>query len=131
MKYRVDVIKKLLNCVYDSELPYSTPTKLLSIIKKYYPEKSEEFFVAYRGVLKELNLMRSTHDDFGMSITAFNQILHDSGTKIYLTYAGQEFLEKLNDEAIWNKICKNGSSLGLGALKVVGTSLLQQYLANL
>lgn len=127
MQYKIEVIKNLLNAVYESELPFTTNNELLN---NEFGSCQNEYAYAYTKILSELNLMKSDADNFGFERFVSGELICKQ-TNVYLTYAGQEFIQKLNDKTIWNKIIKNGSSMGLGTLKVLAPCLLTQFVAGL
>jgi len=134
MKYRIDVIKGLLGYMYDSEQAYVMNTELHAIVSNCYENNNGDYTVAYFNIITELQLVDfqySSNFGFNEQSCGGSITYAIAELKVCLTYKGQEFIEKLNDKTIWNKICKNGSSLGLGTLKVIGSSLLQQYLSKL
>jgi len=130
MQYKIEVIKNLLNAVYESEFPFTTNIELLNIINNEFGSYQNEYADAYTKILSELNLMKSDADNFGFERFVSGELICKQ-TNVYLTYAGQEFIQKLNDKTIWNKIIKNGSSIGLGTLKVLAPCLLTQFVAGL
>ena len=128
MKYRIDVIKKLLN-VACSDLP-KTNIDLLKIITPEYPDRTIECLIEYTKVLSELGLMTSDDKNFGLS-TGLNGHTSYFQTKIHLTHQGNEFIDKLNNEAIWTTVKDNAQSATLGLLKALAPSLLSQYIMSL
>ena len=134
MKYRIDVIKELLGCMYNSEQAYVMNTELHAIVSNYYENNNGDDTVAYFKIITELQLVDFKYSsNFGFNEQSCGGSITYviAAIRVCLTYKGQEFIEKLNDKTIWNKICKNGSSLGLETLKVIGSSLLQKYLSTL
>ncbi|AEB28580.1 hypothetical protein [Francisella hispaniensis] len=130
MKYRIDVIKKLLNVAHESELPHTTNIALMGVIKQEYSEYVDEYFVAYTKVLDELSLMKSNANGFGV-VSSMNGTYSLFQTNVWLTYQGQEFIEKLNDDTIWKKIYFGGKEVSFSLLKELAPSMLKQFIMGL
>lgn len=130
MKYRIDVIKKLLNAVYESELPHTTNIALMKVIEQEYSGYTFEYLIAYTKILSELGLMEADANNFGIDQCVSGEYGYFQ-TNVWLTYQGQEFIEKLNDATVWNKIKDNTQNATLGLLKALAPSLLSQYIMGL
>lgn len=61
-------------------------------------------------------------------ITNYRNYLHDNFAVGELTWAGHDFLDKIRDENVWNKvkeiITKNGSEITIDVIKVVATDVI-------
>ena len=116
MKYRIEIVKDILEYLYNAESPFSESSQLYkefkNIFKKHNTNIDNEKIIDgnyynYINFFIDSYIIKATHNS-EIKID-FDQNIYLAPELYYLTYNGQQVLESLMDENIWKKVKKAGS----------------------
>ncbi len=116
MKRDMELVRGILIACRDSEKSLSS-NEIHSTLDKLFPDgpKWPKQIFYHVKIMKEAGLIDANLIPYGNNGGAF--------TNMELTWDGQEFLDNVNDPAIWEKIKQKAGETGFAVLKQVASKL--------